>query len=809
MSTPKIQLNSSGEGTSTAPKIQIIGSLKSEANLIKKIATENGTYKASDEEADGYSEFTVDVPAPEITTEEITVTPSKAKQEITPSNADYISKAIVNPIPDDYVIPEGTVNLNANGEHDVSGKAKAVVNVPIPDGYIKPSGTKKITTNGTHDVTDVAEAEVDVPIPEGYIVPSGSLEITENGEHNVTDKESVNVNVPIPEGYVIPEGEVSIDTNGEHDVSGKAKVVVNVPSIIDVTELPTSDIDTSKTYRMNGKLYRYEGKKPDVITDLTGTTWRVPSGWTVASGYDTYPNVNGVCNGNEFTFINLGYGARGKASNVIQIDSGYYTNTTAFIITFIGGSDLTRQNLISWLEANGEMEVSYEWVEYLVPEGSVTITENGTTDVTDKAEVVVDVPIPSGYIKPSGSLTITENGTVDVTDKEEVIVEVESSGSGGIIEVAELPTENIDTNAFYLCNGEYYRYVDRGNALIFNDELTNLVYGTYPLDFSFTKDGTPLIGTAMQIESWAGDSGAYLKFVTEETTYTVCTKNPGGTMNIWAKDDYKTVFITKMPTDESFLTWLNANTKTASGFVKYIVPTGELEITDNGTYDVTDKTAVKVAIKLLVQPTLNAPTIELDVETGILTITDTQNGNFANSYDVYNNGELIANITSTTYDVSSLLAQEYSFAVKSKGSNFNDSGFSNFINDCIGTWVFYETVDTSIGGFYVDFYCEQMNLAIDSAGLNIVNLDYLNRYIGQTKTGGYYFLYYVSNTTYYSGGRTQSYSENVFSPSAPEEFGFENVWMDEGFRTITIIGGTDIANETFVNWLKANATKIA
>lgn len=62
---------------------------------------------------------------------------------------------------------------------------------------------------------------------------------------------------------------------------------------------------------------------------------------------------------------------------------------------------------------------------YVKPSGSVTVTENGTVDVTDIEEVVVDVPIPDGYIQPSGSLEITENSTVDVTDKEEVVVNVE------------------------------------------------------------------------------------------------------------------------------------------------------------------------------------------------------------------------------------------------------------------------------------------------------------------------------------------------------------------------------------------------
>ena len=75
-------------------------------------------------------------------------------------------------------------------------------------------------------------------------------------------------------------------------------------------------------------------------------------------------------------------------------------------------------------------------------EKSVDILENGTVEVLpddgyalSKVTANVNVPIPEGYIVPSGSLEITENGTHDVTDKASVVVHVEASGGGG----GELP----------------------------------------------------------------------------------------------------------------------------------------------------------------------------------------------------------------------------------------------------------------------------------------------------------------------------------------------------------------------------------
>lgn len=62
---------------------------------------------------------------------------------------------------------------------------------------------------------------------------------------------------------------------------------------------------------------------------------------------------------------------------------------------------------------------------------SVTITTNGATTVTPdsgkvltRVNVNTNVPIPEGYIKPSGSKTITTNGSHDVTNYASAIVNI-------------------------------------------------------------------------------------------------------------------------------------------------------------------------------------------------------------------------------------------------------------------------------------------------------------------------------------------------------------------------------------------------
>lgn len=65
----------------------------------------------------------------------------------------------------------------------------------------------------------------------------------------------------------------------------------------------------------------------------------------------------------------------------------------------------------------------------------LTITENGvytaSGDIDGYSPVTIEVPIPEGYIKPSGDFDITENGTYDITQYANVNVNVESSGGSG------------------------------------------------------------------------------------------------------------------------------------------------------------------------------------------------------------------------------------------------------------------------------------------------------------------------------------------------------------------------------------------
>lgn len=65
-----------------------------------------------------------------VETEEKAVTPTKETQTVTPSAGKYLSKVTVNPIPDGYVFPSGTMIITENGE-DIDVQRVASVSVRV------------------------------------------------------------------------------------------------------------------------------------------------------------------------------------------------------------------------------------------------------------------------------------------------------------------------------------------------------------------------------------------------------------------------------------------------------------------------------------------------------------------------------------------------------------------------------------------------------------------------------------------------------------------------------------------------------
>lgn len=177
--------------------------------------------------------------------------------------------------------------------------------------------------------------------------------------------------------------------------------------------------------------------------------------------------------------------------------------------------------------------------------------------------------------------SIDKNGVYTISPKKgydgfsSLTINVDVAGGGEIIEVDELPTKNINTNSLYLCNGEYYKWVE-SNVFLLNDELNfdSLTPGVeYVAEFTMGSGGTAggnYTGFiySERAEGVYGFGYRFYAYGSTQSSYIYYTDSLWGQPAGWMTDDRIINFI-KMPTDEDFLSWLDINAKRQSGFKKY------------------------------------------------------------------------------------------------------------------------------------------------------------------------------------------------------------------------------------------------
>lgn len=331
-----------------------------------------------------------------------TVTPNTATQTVTAdSGYNGLSKVVVNPIPNTYTIPAGTITITVNGTTDVANYAYANVNIQ----NAAPSLQTKTVTPTTATQTITADANYD-------------------------GLSSVVVN-PMPTGALAAPC-VTVNNTGEIAVLstvGTAGYLSTATYTIGGYQLPTI---AGTTFTPNNTTQTY-GSAGLFMLD-TVTIKPIPSGYTIPAGTVTI-TANGTSDVKNYASVNVQVSPSLQSKTVyssastqtITADSGYYGLKTVTINGMSSGVLATPQiqiddNGIIGAFSSIETEGFFSTETYTI--GTYQMTTLATTTITPTTATqtvgasgtymlgsVKVNPIPSNYTIPSGTINITTNNT--------------------------------------------------------------------------------------------------------------------------------------------------------------------------------------------------------------------------------------------------------------------------------------------------------------------------------------------------------------------------------------------------------------
>lgn len=333
-----------------------------------KTITSNGEALPSENYC-GFEKVMVNVQtAPKLQTK--TVTPTKSQQSVSPdSGYDGLSGVTVNAIPDNYVIPTGTVNITANGTHDVSGKASVNVNVP---GKEEQTKSVTITANGTVKITpDAGKTLSEVTV----ITAVESEKPTLNAPTISLSNSTLTITNPATNGNFVTSYRI---------FNGSAELAVVTSKTVDLSTLLTDSGTYSITVKASAPNFNNSATSNAVSYEVAAAGYNVT---VTAENYDF-----NIYDGQSTSGTKLGSLNGGGDSITVVCTSGYlYFSTSAAygsITSVTGGVTIVNDYTV---KVTGDGTVSADYMCMI--EGTQITLADGTTkaieDITYDDELLV------------------------------------------------------------------------------------------------------------------------------------------------------------------------------------------------------------------------------------------------------------------------------------------------------------------------------------------------------------------------------------------------------------------------------------